>query len=88
MTIHTLAQDAIVRLDVAEAEALVRQARELAEESGSVRARSATLGTQAWVDELSGRPEAAERSYRELNQLYTDIGHAAGAGATQIYLGR
>jgi tetratricopeptide (TPR) repeat protein len=88
MTIHTLAQDAIMQLDVAEAEALVEQAQELAEESGSIRARSATLGTQAWLDELSGRSEAAERSYRELNQLYTDTGNAAGAGSTQIYLGR
>ena len=42
MTIHTLAQDAIIRLDVDEAESLVEQAQELAEESGSVRARSAT----------------------------------------------
>ena len=88
MIIHTLAQDAIIRLDVASAESLVEQAQELAEESGSMRARSATLGTQAWLDELRDRPEAAEASYRELLQLYTDIGHAAGAGATQIYLGR
>jgi predicted ATPase len=88
MTIHTLAQDAIVRLDVAEAESLVEQAQELAEESGSIRARSAVLGTQAWLDEIRDRPEDAERLYRELNQLYTDIGHAAGSGATQMYLGR
>jgi predicted ATPase/class 3 adenylate cyclase len=88
MMIHTLAQDAIVRLDVAEAESLVEQAQELAEESGSLRARSAVLGTQAWLDEIRDRPADAERSYRELNQLYTDIGHAAGSGATQIYLGR
>jgi predicted ATPase/class 3 adenylate cyclase len=88
MTIHTLATDAIVRLDVAEAESLVEQAQELAEESGSIRARSAVIGTQAWLDEIRDRPEDAERLYRELNQLYTDIGHAAGAGATQMYLGR
>jgi tetratricopeptide (TPR) repeat protein len=77
-----------MRLDVAEAESLGRQARELAEESGSVRARAAALGSQAWLDEISDRPDAAERSYRELYQLYTDIGHTAGAGATQIYYGR
>jgi tetratricopeptide (TPR) repeat protein len=88
MTIHTLAQKAIVRLDVVEAESLVEQAQELAEESGSMRARSATLGTQAWLDELRGRPEAAEVLYRELYQLYTDIGHTAGAGSTLVYLGR
>jgi predicted ATPase/class 3 adenylate cyclase len=88
MMIHTLAQDAITRLDAAEAESLLEQARELAEESGSMRARGATLGTQAWLDEIRGRPEEAERSYRELNQLYTDIGHAAGAGSTLVYLGR
>ena len=88
MMIHTLAQDAIIRLDIGEAESLAEQAQELAEESGSVRARAATLGTQAWIDEIRDRPEAAERSYHELHQLYTDIGHAAGAGMTQIYLGR
>ncbi len=88
MMIHTLAQDAIVRLDVAEAESLVEQAQELAEESGSIRARSAVLGTEAWLDEIRDRPEAAEASYRELSRLYTDIGHAAGAGAVQVYLGR
>jgi predicted ATPase/class 3 adenylate cyclase len=86
--IHTLAQDAIIRLDIDEAESLAEQAQELTEESGSVRARAAALGTQAWLDEIRDRPEAAERSYRELFQLYTDIGHAAGAGAAQLYLGR
>ena len=49
------------------------QAQELTEESGSVRARAATLGTQAWLDEIRDRPEAAERSYRELFQLYTEM---------------
>jgi len=88
IVIQALAQYAIMRLDVVEAESLGRQARELAQESGSVRARAAALGSQAWLDEISGRPEAAERSYKELHQLYTDIGHAAGAGATQIYYGR
>jgi tetratricopeptide (TPR) repeat protein len=77
-----------VRLDVAEAELLVREAGELAAASGSVRARAAALGTQAWLDEIQGRYEDAERCYRELLQLYTDIGNVAGTGATQMYLGR
>jgi predicted ATPase len=88
ITIQAVAQNAIVRLDVNEAESLVRQAGKLAEASGSVRARAAALGTQAWLDEIQGRSEAAERGYDELLQLYTDIGNVAGAGATQIYLGR
>ena len=88
IVIQGVAQDAIVRLDVVEAELLVRQAADLAEASGSVRARAAALGTQAWLDEIQGRSESAERSYRELLRLYTDIGNVAGAGATQMYLGR
>jgi tetratricopeptide (TPR) repeat protein len=88
IVIQGLAQDAIVRLDVVEAESLVRQAAELAEASGSVRARAAALGTQAWLDEIQGRGEAAEHSYRELLQLYTDIGNVTGAASTQMYLGR
>src|SRR6266536_2999123 len=88
ITIQGVAQDAIVRLDIVEAESLVREAAELAAASGSVRARAAALGTQAWLDEIQGRYEEAERSYGELFQLYTDIGNVAGTGATQIYLGR
>jgi tetratricopeptide (TPR) repeat protein len=88
IAIQAIAQNAIVRLDVAEAESLVRQAADVAEASGSVRARAAALGTQAWLDEIQGRLEAAERCYGELLQLYTDIGNTAGVGATQIYLGR
>ena len=88
ITIQSVAQNAIVRLDVAEAELLVREAAELAAASGSVRARAAALGTQAWLDEIQGRYEEAERCYRELLQLYTDIGNVAGTGATQMYLGR
>src|SRR6266545_5025229 len=88
ITIQAVAQNAIVRLDVSEAESLVREAGELAAASGSVRARAAALGTQAWLDEIQGRYETAERCYEELLQLYTDIGNVAGTGATQIYLGR
>jgi len=88
IAIQAVAQNAIVRLDVAEAESLVREAAELATASGSVRARAAALGTQAWLDEIQGRYESAERCYNELLQLYTDIGNVAGTGATQIYLGR
>ena len=88
ITIQAVAQNAIMRLDVAEAESLVRQAGELAAASGSLRARAAALGTQAWLDEIQGRYESAERCYNDLLQLYTDIGNVAGTGATQIYLGR
>ncbi len=88
IAIQAVAMNAIVRLDVIQAELLVRQAAELAEASGSVRARAAALGTQAWLDEIQGRYETAERSYNELFQLYADIGNVAGTGATQIYLGR
>ena len=45
------------------------------EESGSVRARAAALGTQAWLSEIQGRWDEAERCYRELIQLYSDIGN-------------
>ncbi len=86
--IQQVAQNAIVRLDVVEAETLVRQAGELAAASGSVRARAAALGTQAWLDEIQGRSESAERCYNELLQLYTDIGNVAGTGSTRMYLGR
>jgi tetratricopeptide (TPR) repeat protein len=88
IAIQAVAQNAIVRLDVTEAESLVREAAELAAESGSVRARAAALGTQAWIDELQGRGDESERCYRELLQLYTDIGNLPGTGSAQIYLGR
>jgi hypothetical protein len=47
-------QNAIISLDVVEAESLAHQATELAEASGSVRARAAALGTQAWLAEIQG----------------------------------
>jgi class 3 adenylate cyclase/tetratricopeptide (TPR) repeat protein len=88
MVIQSLAQYAIMRLDVPEAESLGRQASELAAASGSVRARAAALGTQAWIEEIGGRLDDARRCYGELLRLYSDIGNIAGAGATQIYYGR
>jgi len=88
MVIQSLAQYAIMRLDVPEAESLGRQASELAAASGSVRARAAALGTQAWIEEIGGRLDDAKRCYGELLRLYSDIGNIAGAGATQIYFGR
>ena len=66
----------------------MRQATELAEASGSVRARAAALGTSAWLSEIQGRYAEAERCYRELIQLYTDIGNSPGVGSAQMYLGR
>jgi class 3 adenylate cyclase/tetratricopeptide (TPR) repeat protein len=88
IVIQSVAQNAIISLDVVEAESLTRQASELAQASGSVRARAAALGTQAWLDEIQGRYADAERCYRELIQLYTDIGNSAGVGSAQMYLGR
>ncbi|HEX7310851.1 MAG TPA: AAA family ATPase, partial [Gaiellaceae bacterium] len=88
IVIQAVAQNAIVSLDVVEAESLACQATELAEASGSVRARAAALGTQAWLAEIQSRYDEAERSYRELIQLYTDIGNSPGVGAAQMYLGR
>ena len=88
IVIQAVAQNAIISLDVVEAETLAGQATELAEASGSVRARAAALGTSAWLSEIQGRYSEAERCYRELIQLYTDIGHSPGVGSAQMYLGR
>ena len=88
IVIQAVAQNAIISLDVVEAESLAGQATELAEASGSVRARAAALGTQAWLAEIQCRYDEAERSYRELIQLYTDIGNSQGVGSAQMYLGR
>ena len=86
--IQAVAQNAIISLDVPEAESLVSQATELAEESGSVRARAAALGTSAWLSEIQGQWDDAERCYRELIELYSDIGNVTGVGSAQMYLGR
>src|SRR5262245_19557700 len=86
--LQALAQNAIITLDVEEAEALTCQATELAQESGSVRARAAALGTQAWLSEIQGRWDDAERNYGELIELYTDIGNVMGVGSAQMYYGR
>jgi len=86
--IQAVAQNAIITLDFEEAETLTCQATELAQESGSVRARAAALGTQAWLSEIQGQYDDAERCYRELIELYSDIGNVPGVGSAQMYLGR
>ena len=58
------------------------------QESGSARARAAALGTQAWLSEIQGHHADAERNYRELIELYEDIGNVAGVAAAQMYIGR
>jgi class 3 adenylate cyclase/tetratricopeptide (TPR) repeat protein len=66
----------IARLELEEAEPLVRRACELAEESGSIVARAAALSARARLASMQGDLETAERSFEEALALFEEAGSA------------
>ena len=71
-----LAQAHIVRLEFDKAERLIQKAVELADESGSPRARGQALLTLGWLHRMRKEFEAAEGAYELARELFAEIGHA------------
>lgn len=72
---QALAQAHISRLELDEAGRLLEKALDLAEESGSLRARGTTLLTAGWLHRAKGELEAANARYGEAYELFAEIGN-------------
>jgi tetratricopeptide (TPR) repeat protein len=73
---QALAQAHLVRLELEKAERLINKALELAEASGSPRARGTAKLTQGWLYRMRNELDAAEAAYEEGRELFAEIGHA------------
>ncbi len=73
---QALAQAHIVRLELDKAERLIQKALELADESGSPRARGQALLTLGWLHRMRQEFDAAEAAYEQSRELFAEIGHA------------
>jgi tetratricopeptide (TPR) repeat protein len=73
---QSLAQAHIVRLEFGKAERLIQKALELAEGSGSPRARGSAKLTLGWLYRMREDYDAAEVAYEEARELFAEIGHA------------
>jgi tetratricopeptide (TPR) repeat protein len=73
---QALAQAHIVRLELGKAERLIHKAVELAEESGSPRARGQAALTQGWLHRMRKEYDAAEAAYEQARELFAEIGNA------------
>ena len=73
---QALAQAHIVRLELDKAERLIHKALELADASGSPRARGQAKLTLGFLYRIRGDYEAAEAAYEEARELFGEIGHA------------
>ena len=73
---QALAQAHIVRLELDKAERLIQKAVELADESGSPRARGQALLTLGLLHRMRKEYEAAEGAYELARELFAEIGNA------------
>jgi len=73
---QALAQAHIVRLELDKAERLIGKALELADESGSPRARGVAKLAWGWLCLIRKELDAAEAAYEEGRALFAEIGHA------------
>jgi tetratricopeptide (TPR) repeat protein len=73
---QALAQAHIVRLELDKAERLIQKAVELADESGSPRARGQALHTLGMLHRMRREFETAEGAFELARELFAEIGHA------------
>jgi tetratricopeptide (TPR) repeat protein len=73
---QALAQAHIVRLELDSAERLIDKALELAEESGSPRARGSAQLTLGWLLRMRYDYDGAEAAYSTARESFAEIGHA------------
>ena len=73
---QALAQAHIVRFELDKAERLIHKALELADGSGSPRARGQAKLTLGFLYRIRGDYDAAEAAYEEARELFAEIGHA------------
>jgi class 3 adenylate cyclase/tetratricopeptide (TPR) repeat protein len=86
--IQGLGTVAMSRLDLSEAEALLRRAEALAAEDANARSRLAVLRLRAWLDSIRGDHEAALAGYRDQLEIVSDLGQAQGIGHAKSHLGK
>jgi class 3 adenylate cyclase/tetratricopeptide (TPR) repeat protein len=79
---QALAQSYLTELDAEMAAPLVRRARDLAAESGSVISRAVALQSAAFLAELQGDREAATAGYAEARAVYEEVGAGSALDAT------
>jgi len=79
---QALAQAHIVRLELDSAERLIGKALELAEKSGSPRARGSAQLARGWFHRMRDELDAAEAAYEQARELFAEIGHATLLAAT------
>jgi class 3 adenylate cyclase/tetratricopeptide (TPR) repeat protein len=72
---QALAQAHIVRLELDKAERLIHKALELADGSGSPRARGQANLTLGFLNRIRGEYDAAEAAYEEAREQFAEIGH-------------
>jgi len=83
-----LASTYITDLELDRAERLIGRAIELADESGSVRARAAALGQAGSLHMIRDDLDAAAADYEESSRLYDEIADAQAAAHSRMMLGR
>jgi class 3 adenylate cyclase/tetratricopeptide (TPR) repeat protein len=81
---QALAQGHIIHLELEEAQRLLGRALELAEESGSIRARGSTLLALGWLQHIKGELDAAEATFEEARALFTEIGNTRLVAASLL----
>ena len=88
MTVQSLSNSYLLRLELEPAEPLVERALELAHESGSVVGRAAAHHALAWLEHTRGRWAEAEAAYIAARDLYAEIGLVGQEASMTLHLGR
>jgi class 3 adenylate cyclase/tetratricopeptide (TPR) repeat protein len=79
---QALAQAHIVRLELDQAERQIGKALELAEKSGSIRARGSAQLTLGWLHRMRHELDEADVAYEAARELFAEIGNATLLAAT------
>jgi class 3 adenylate cyclase/tetratricopeptide (TPR) repeat protein len=74
---QALAQAHIIRFEFDKAERLIDKAVDLAEKSGSPRARGQAMLTLGFLQRMRKDYDAAEAAYEQARELFAEVGHAA-----------
>ena len=88
MMTQSLAQSYLTELDAEQAAPLVRRARDLAAESGSVISRAVALQSAAFLAELQGDLDAATAGYGEAHVIAEEVGAVGLDAALKLHIAR
>jgi class 3 adenylate cyclase/tetratricopeptide (TPR) repeat protein len=88
LIIHGLVSAYVQRLELAEANALIARAFELAEASGSHFSRASALGVRGWYYLASEHPVEAEADYAAARELFAELGNTQREAEMTMLVGR